>query len=211
VQFTAGQEYVELVQQAKDLASHALPHGAIEQLHLQAMRLLVAELKKRRHAALKPRCAAVKRRRAAEADSRQRGEADVSRQRGEADVSRQRGEVAGSSRTAKVESSERGNANLEPSSSRRQRHHVPAAVQRAVWSRDGSRCSYVDGRGVRCRETAFLELHHVHPDALGGPPTRANLTLRCRSHNALAAEHDFGREFMESKRRARLGKQPMSG
>src|SRR5690606_28295305 len=55
VQFTASQEYVDLLQQAKDLSSHALPNGSIEQLHLQAMRLLVAELKKRR-------CAEVKRR-----------------------------------------------------------------------------------------------------------------------------------------------------
>src|SRR5690606_7756380 len=58
VQFTATQEYVDLLQEAKDLASHALPSGSIEQLHLQAMRLLVAELKKRRCAAVsKPRTA----------------------------------------------------------------------------------------------------------------------------------------------------------
>jgi 5-methylcytosine-specific restriction endonuclease McrA len=180
VQFTASEEYVQLLQQAKDLASHALPSGSIEQLQLQAMRLLVAELKKRRHAAPKPR-------RAAKADSRQRGQrgnGTLSRQRGEGDLSRQRGE-----------------ANPESLSSPRRRRHVPAAVQRAAWSRDGSRCTYVDDRGERCRETAFLELHHVHPDALGGPPTIENLTLRCQVHNALAAEQDFGREFMQAKRR----------
>ncbi len=48
VQFTASQEYVDLLQEARDLASHALPSGSLEQLHLQAMRLLVAQLKKRR-------------------------------------------------------------------------------------------------------------------------------------------------------------------
>src|SRR5690606_1681442 len=75
-----------------------------------------------------------------------------------------------------------------------------AAVRHAVWSRDGSRCTYVDSRAERCRETAFVELHHVHPHARGGPPTEANLTLRCRTHNALAAEQDFGREFVQAKR-----------
>jgi hypothetical protein len=213
VQFTASEEYVQLLQQAKDLASHALPSGSIEQLQLQAMRLLVAELKKRRHAALK-----LKPRRAAKANgsrqrdtaevratrqrdtaevraTRQRGnvEADLSRQRGETDLSRQRGD---------------GEADPEPPSSPRQRHHVPAPVQRTVWSRDGSRCTHVDGRRRRCRETAFLELHHLQPEALGGPPTAENLTLRCKAHNALAAEQDFGRDFMETKRRA--GSKPES-
>jgi 5-methylcytosine-specific restriction endonuclease McrA len=74
-------------------------------------------------------------------------------------------------------------------------------VRRAVWSRDGARCTYLGGTGERCRENALLELHHVHPHARGGPPTEDNLTLRCRAHNALAAEQDFGREFIEAKQR----------
>jgi hypothetical protein len=69
--------------------------------------------------------------------------------------------------------------------------------------RDGARCTYVDSRGHRCREMAFLELHHVSPHALGGPPTAVNLTLRCHAHNALAAEQDFGRDFVQDKREAR--------
>ena len=64
--------------------------------------------------------------------------------------------------------------------------HVPAAVKRAVWERDGSRCAFV-GRQGRCRETGFLELHHVVPYADGGSTSVANLQLRCRSHNALEA------------------------
>jgi hypothetical protein len=40
--------------------------------------------------------------------------------------------------------------------------HIPAAVRRAVWQRDGERCGFV-GRTGRCRETAFLEFHHVAP------------------------------------------------
>jgi hypothetical protein len=38
--------------------------------------------------------------------------------------------------------------------------------------------------------------------ALGGEHTDANLTLRYGSHNALAAEQDFGRERVEFARGA---------
>jgi hypothetical protein len=31
--------------------------------------------------------------------------------------------------------------------------------------------------------------------------------LRCRPHNALAAEHDFGREFMAGKRTLALARE----
>jgi hypothetical protein len=43
----------------------------------------------------------------------------------------------------------------------------------------------------------MLELHHSKAFASGGAHTEENLTLRCRAHNALAAEEDFGRDFME--------------
>ena len=44
--------------------------------------------------------------------------------------------------------------------------YVPAAVRRAVWSRDGARCAFVGSDG-RCGESAFLEFHHVVPFAAG--------------------------------------------
>jgi hypothetical protein len=69
--------------------------------------------------------------------------------------------------------------------------HVPAAVRREVWSRDGGRCAFV-GAGGRCTEQGFLEFHHVVPFARGGPTNTANLQLRCRAHNAHQAETDFG-------------------
>src|SRR5690606_14251143 len=37
---------------------------------------------------------------------------------------------------------------------------IPAAVRRAVWTRDAGRCAFV-GRQGRCTETSFLEFHHV--------------------------------------------------
>ena len=60
--------------------------------------------------------------------------------------------------------------------------HVPAAVKRAVWSRDGGRCTF-KGTDGPCGETAFLEFHHVVPFAAGGHTNVENLQLRCRAHN----------------------------
>jgi 5-methylcytosine-specific restriction endonuclease McrA len=61
--------------------------------------------------------------------------------------------------------------------------HIPAAVKREVWQRDGGRCVFAGGHGF-CGETAFLEYHHVVPFAAGGPTDVGNLQLRCRAHNA---------------------------
>ena len=79
------------------------------------------------------------------------------------------------------------------------RRHIPNSVRRTVWQRDEARCTYADQRGQRCRERAGLELHHHEPHVRGGPDNVDNLTLRCRAHNALAAEQDFGREWMRTR------------
>ena len=77
-------------------------------------------------------------------------------------------------------------------------------MRREVWERDQGRCAYVDARGQRCRETARLELHHREPFARGGAATVSNIALACDQHNALAAEQDFGRDFMRAKIEARV-------
>jgi len=61
--------------------------------------------------------------------------------------------------------------------------YIPAAVKRAVWTHDQGQCAFVGPHG-RCRETGFLEYHHVVPFAAGGSTDAANLELRCRAHNA---------------------------
>jgi hypothetical protein len=70
--------------------------------------------------------------------------------------------------------------------------HVPAAVRRAVWTRDGARCAFVGADGLRCDSTAFLELHHLVPFAEGGSSTEANLSVRCKAHNRHEADRWFG-------------------
>ena len=61
--------------------------------------------------------------------------------------------------------------------------HIPAAVKRAVWTRDEGRCAFEGPRG-RCTETGFLAFHHVMPYARGGPTIVENIELRCPAHNA---------------------------
>ena len=70
---------------------------------------------------------------------------------------------------------------------------IPAAVRRAVWTRDGGRCAFVGTHG-RCGETAFLEYHHLQPYAAGGKATVENIELRCRAHNAYEAHLFFSGE-----------------
>ena len=69
--------------------------------------------------------------------------------------------------------------------------HVPAAVRREVWQRDAGRCAFIGSTG-RCRETGFLEFHHVEPYAAGGAGTVGNIQLRCRAHNLYEASLFFG-------------------
>ena len=74
--------------------------------------------------------------------------------------------------------------------------HIPAAVKREVWKRDGARCAFVGATG-RCNEEAFLEYHHVVPFAEGGAATTANIELRCRAHNAYESDRVFTPMFAE--------------
>jgi 5-methylcytosine-specific restriction endonuclease McrA len=78
--------------------------------------------------------------------------------------------------------------------------HIPAGVKRAVWERDGGRCTFVGENGHRCESRARLEFDHVEPVANGGHATVKGLRLRCRAHNQLEAERHFGRDFMHAKR-----------
>src|SRR6185503_7271750 len=70
--------------------------------------------------------------------------------------------------------------------------HIPAAVKRAVWLRDGGRCRFVARGGRQCSAQGFLEFHHVRPYAVGGKATAENIELRCRAHNAYEADLYYG-------------------
>src|SRR3990172_2539522 len=46
--------------------------------------------------------------------------------------------------------------------------HIPAAVRRAAYERDGGRCRFLDVQGRRCTARDRLEFHHRHPHGHGG-------------------------------------------
>jgi hypothetical protein len=77
--------------------------------------------------------------------------------------------------------------------------YIPNAVRRQVWARDGGRCCFEGPDNTRCGARGPLEFHHVVPFARGGAMTADNIVLLCRSHNALFAERDYGRDFMRAR------------
>jgi hypothetical protein len=193
VQFTASEEYVALLEEAKALLAHALPSRDLAEVHLRAMRAFVAELKKRKYA--------VHRRHPEYRDEPQPQEPRQRNERDTIEASAASKDAEGresSSECDELHSTHSSNASR--SSQPERGRHIPAAVRRAVFERDGGRCAYLDDRGERCRETARLEFHHHEPFAIGGRHDTENLSLRCAQHNALAAEQDFGRASVIAKR-----------
>jgi hypothetical protein len=193
VQFTADETYMSLLEEARDLLAHVNPTRDFVEVQRRALEVLVAQLRKRKHAA---RASAVSESVNTNTETSDGEDVEVP------------AAPAGAERlTPNTEKRADGNADRQVAAAvlidarPAQRTRRPtAAVARAVWQRDRGRCSYVDPRGQRCRETSMLEYHHEQAWALGGATTVHNLSLRCRAHNALAAEQDFGREQMACKR-----------
>jgi len=61
-----------------------------------------------------------------------------------------------------------GSDKFAPAKKPVRRGHIARAVRREVCARDGNQCTYVDAEGNRCPARGFLELDHIHPEALGG-------------------------------------------
>jgi len=51
VEFTASQQYADLLNRAQDLLSHAVPNRSLEEVHVRALRLLVDKLERRKYGA----------------------------------------------------------------------------------------------------------------------------------------------------------------
>jgi 5-methylcytosine-specific restriction endonuclease McrA len=82
----------------------------------------------------------------------------------------------------------------------RRRPALPTALRREVIRRAGARCEY--RHQTRRRESRYqIEVDHVVPKAKGGTDTLENLRCLCRKHNQMVAEREYGREFMQMKRR----------
>ncbi len=80
---------------------------------------------------------------------------------------------------------------------------IPAAIRRAVWKRDGGKCTFVGEGGKVCGATRKLEYAHLEPWGMGGEHAVETMALRCRGHNAYEAVRDYGAPLIERKRRER--------
>jgi hypothetical protein len=201
VQFEAKEEYVELVERANSLLCHRRPHVDLSDLHLRAMRAPVSELEREKYAVTKRQRVARKSPLELADEQLRRGEPEP-RPEPEPGPKPEPEPESESEPGPKPEPEPESESEPEPEPKqpRRRGRHIPAAIRRAVFERDTGCCTYRSDSGERCRETARLELHHSIAFARGGEHRLDNVSLRCRAHNALAAEQDFGRDFVASAR-----------
>jgi hypothetical protein len=82
--------------------------------------------------------------------------------------------------------------------------HIPDAIKRTVFERDGGQCTFVGSDGKRCEERGFIQLDHLDGFARRQEHTTSSIVLRCRVHNQHAAEVMYGPELMARKRKERL-------
>ncbi len=185
VELTVDQHYIDLLEEARDLLAHQIPDRDLAKVHERAMQTLVGALRRQRRAATeKPRVNRV----AAHLATPNRANTAGASAR------------AGAAKRADAAVTSQGRVGRTGAGRTGASRYVPAALKRAVWERDCGRCTYVDVRGHRCPETGGVEVHHEQPFAKDGAMTLDNLALRCRPHNDLAAQQDFGREFMLRKK-----------
>ena len=170
VHFTADGEFRELLERVRGLAGHRLPSGDLMTLLKRGLEAYERELSKQRFAlGRKPR--------------RNQG---VSPTPSAPDLA--------APESAKLAPQ----PEPSPSSNVKRRRHYPAEVARAVFLRDGKKCSYVSPDGRRCNARRCLELDHIDPYAVGGQCTIENLRLRCRAHNQRYARQYFGKSRVET-------------
>jgi len=84
----------------------------------------------------------------------------------------------------------------ETSSSR----HIPDAIKREVFERDGGRCTFTGEDGRRCSETGALQFDHLDGFARTHLHRADRIRLLCRAHNQHAADQMYGRVFMQRAR-----------
>ena len=177
VQFTVSRDTHDKLCRAQDLLRHSIPNGDPAAIFDRALTLLLVDLERLRPA---PSATGLR--------QDYGGSPKLQRRRRPRGVSDRGWDPASS------EKGRRGPAKARPDAVRRQpsgSRHIPAAVKREVWKRDGGQCAFVGG-SERCTERGFLEFHHVKPYADGGATSIENLELRCRAHNMYEAELYFG-------------------
>jgi hypothetical protein len=80
-----------------------------------------------------------------------------------------------------------------PPASKPRSRWIPAAIRREVWRRDGGRCQWHLAGGGLCGSALRVEIHHLRPWSIGGPPAEASeLECLCQAHHRMATEEVFG-------------------
>ena len=92
---------------------------------------------------------------------------------------------------------ERPSSGTRPVREKSRSRHIPNAIRREVAEREAESCSYRGRNGKVCGSKDFLEYEHEDPWAKHGEHRSKRIRLRCREHNLLAAEREFGREHMD--------------
>jgi hypothetical protein len=173
VRFTASTAMHERLLRAQALLRHRVPSGDIAQVLDLALVALLNQVEGRKTGRKRSRPA-----------------------RGARHLSEDAAPPAGTAAPGGASQQERASLQAHASVHRPASRHIPANVRRAVWERDRGRCAFRSSQGRLCGETGFLEYHHEHPFARGGPATLENIELRCRAHNQYEAELDFGASHM---------------
>ena len=78
--------------------------------------------------------------------------------------------------------------------------HIPDAIKREVFERDGGRCTFTDGEGRKCSETGGLEFDHIDGFARTRLHRADRIRLLCHAHNQHAADKMYGPLFMKRAR-----------
>ncbi len=181
VEFTASESLRAKLEEAKNLLRHRRPDGSLAVIVEQALDLLIAKVKKERYGiGATPRANA----RTQKEDSSPLAASPATTP-----------EVNAAANPTPPPAPPR---TLSPLG-RRPTRHIPINDVREVAKRDTLQCTYVGPDGRRCQERGLLELDHIEGFARTGLHSVDRLRIRCRAHNALAAEEMYGREFMKRK------------
>jgi hypothetical protein len=199
VQFPAGREFRNKLREAQDLMRHRVPDGNLETILGAALDLLIDQVKKERFAVGRKPRAARNSRGSKKANADRAEEIHVSEQ---ADPEPRATQEAGATQEVS-DALEAGCPERTDQASKSASRHIPDAIRRAVYERDGGRCTFVDEHGRRCPETGALEIDHVEGFAETGTHEIDKLRLLCRAHNQREAEKRYGRAFMDSARKRR--------
>ncbi len=77
--------------------------------------------------------------------------------------------------------------------------YIPSSVRERQLEGADYQCEFRGPGGVRCTARTRLEVDHIDPVGKGGSSGEENLRVLCRGHNLLAAEREFGEEFVRAK------------